>query len=316
MFWSKKPDPNPHGVRLGDLAAMLAATTIKPTLKDNALIAEHEQYTVRVDVLPPAVKETDVGPISAVVKLTVDLPKPVLALFKNDVPAAAAMCNGFAALGAVYQEGAALKIGSRLTIYEAEDAWQTLHLPLLLFTIILVAEPILGGLRRSFSQEGSKSEKTEWTEEDFAHVERALSRMCVCTTGDLGLTAEFALGEGAVSAAAGHRKTALWRLLGEQPHPEVGGGLFCLLQLPHKVADEKRLHKICNELNRMEMAAHDLPPHFGAWCPGRAINSPAYVSFLPNALHSVSGIASNASIWAAHRARWANAMMASFGFRS
>ncbi len=316
MFCSKKPDPNPRGVRLGDLAAMLGATTIKPTLKDNALIAEHEQYTVRVDVLPPTVKDTDVGPISAVVKLTIDLPKPVLALFKDDPAAAAAMCNGFAALGAVYQEGDVLRIGSRLTIYEAEDAWRSLHLPLLLFTIILGAEPILGGLRRSFGQEGSKREETEWTEEDFAQVERALSRMCVCTTGDLGLTAEFALGEDAVSAAAGHRKTALWRLLGEQPHPEVGGGLFCLLQLPHQVADEKRLHNICNELNRMEMAAHDLPPHFGAWCPGRSINSPAYVSFLPNALHRVSGIALNASIWAAHRARWANAMMASFGLRS
>ena len=45
-------------------------------------------------------------------------------------------------------------VGSRLTIYEAEDAWRTLHLPLILFTIIGGAEAILGGMRRTFSNEG------------------------------------------------------------------------------------------------------------------------------------------------------------------
>jgi hypothetical protein len=114
---------------------------------------------------------------------------------------------------------------------------------------------------------------------------------------------------------SGHRRTALWRLLGDQPHPESGGGLFCQLQLPYEIADKKRLERICADLNRMEMAAHDLPPHFGAWCPGNKIIVPAYVSFLPNALHSVPGIATNFSIWAAHRAEWATAMMPSMGVR-
>ena len=69
------------------------------------------------------------------------------------------------------------------------------------------------------------------------------------------------------------------------------------------------------ELNRMEMAPHDLPPHFGAWCRGNLQNNPAYVSFLPNALHSAEGIALNASLWALNRAQWADAMLVASGAR-
>jgi hypothetical protein len=65
----------------------------------------------------------------------------------------------------------------------------------------------------------------------------------------------------------------------------------------------------------MEMAADDLPPHFGSWCEGKLGNNAAYVSFFPNAMHSTSGIAVNAAFWAINRARWANAMLASLGVR-
>jgi hypothetical protein len=65
----------------------------------------------------------------------------------------------------------------------------------------------------------------------------------------------------------------------------------------------------------MEMAAHDLPPHFGAWCPGRLGNNPAYVTFLPNAMHSVGDIAVNAAFWALNRAEYANSMLASLGVK-
>ena len=109
MFWSKKADPNPRGVRLSDLAAMLSATTIKTKSIDNALLAQHEQYTVRVDVLPPAIAETPDGPISAVVQITIDLPTTILAMFKENPLGAVSMCNGFAALGALYQDGETLK---------------------------------------------------------------------------------------------------------------------------------------------------------------------------------------------------------------
>jgi hypothetical protein len=76
-----------------------------------------------------------------------------------------------------------------------------------------------------------------------------------------------------------------------------------------------RLEQVCAELNLMEMAPHDLPPHFGAWCPGIKISSPAYVSFLPNMLRRVPGIATNFSIWASHRAEWASTLLPAMGVR-
>jgi hypothetical protein len=56
-------------------------------------------------------------------------------------------------------------------------------------------------------------------------------------------------------------------------------------------------------LNRMEWAPQDLAPHFGAWCPGRVGMNLAYVSFLPNALYPIKGMATNVSLWAWYRAR-------------
>ena len=169
---------------------------------------------------------------------------------------------------------------------------------------------------RTLTSEDPRDGASHWTERDMAQVKGYLSRLCVCTTGDLGLTAEFGLADGPGSAIAGDHKTALFQLMADQPHPELGGGLFCLLQMPHQVEVEGRLAKLCLQLNQMEMAPHDLPPHFGAWCTGRLGNNPAYVSFLPNALYSASGVAVNAALWAMSRAHWANAMLASLDVRA
>jgi diadenosine tetraphosphate (Ap4A) HIT family hydrolase len=47
-----------------------------------------------------------------------------------------------------------------------------------------------------------------------------------------------------VSAALGDSHTALWQLAADQPHREMGGGLFCILQMPHQVDDEKKLAEL------------------------------------------------------------------------
>jgi hypothetical protein len=313
MFWNKRPDPSPLGVPLGELEALLAPTSIKTTRKDNALLARHEHYTLRIEVVPPEARESENGPIRAVVRIIAELPKPLLALFQGGVPETTAAFNAFAALGALYSDRDVVHIGSRLTIYEVEDSWQSLHLPLLLFTTICGTEAILGGIRRAMAGDDPNSGSSAWTEDDFEQAQSFLSPLCLCTTGGLGLTAEFGLAADAISAAAGDHQTALFQLLADQPHPELGGGLFCLLQMPHQVSDPARLQKICLQLNSMEMAAHDLPPHFGAWCPGTLGNNPSYISFLPNPLHEASGIAVNMSFWAINRAQWANAMLASLG---
>src|SRR5262245_17612632 len=114
MFWSKKSDPSPLGVPLGDLEAMLAPTSIKVTRKGNALLAHHEHYSIRIEVIPPEVRETENGPIRAVVRMITELPKPLLALFQGRVAGATAAFNVFAALGALYADRDVVRIGSRL----------------------------------------------------------------------------------------------------------------------------------------------------------------------------------------------------------
>ena len=316
MFWKKKTDANPLGVPLGDVIAMLAPTSIKTSLVGNVLLAKHEHYKIRIEVVPPANRESENGPIQAVIRMVTELPAPILTMFRGREAEVSAAFNSMAALGALYQDGINVHIGSRLTIYEGEDAWRDLHLPLVAFTTICGSEAILGGIRRTLTSEAPREGDSRWTEREITNVSEFISRISVCTSGGLGLTAEFGLAEGAIAAIAGDHKTALFQMMADQPHPEMGGGLFCLLQMPHQLSDAKRLAKTCLALNKMEMAAHDLPPHFGAWCPGRLGNNPAYVTFLPNALHSASGIATNVAIWAQHRAHWANAMLASLGERA
>lgn len=312
MFW-KKSNPRPLGVPLEDLRQLLQPTSINCQIEGNALVARHEYYTTRVEVVPPDCKETENGTIRAVVRVVTELPAQLAGLFAS--PEATTAINAMAALGALTRDRGRVSVGSRPTVYEAENAWRTLHLPLLLFTVIGGAEAILGAMRRGLAGQHGRGGGSKRTEGNFAQVESYLSRVAVCTTGGLGLTAEFGLARGAASAAAGDRRTALFRMAGDEPPPELGGGLFCLLQMPHRCDDEAHLDRVCAQLNGMEMAGHGLPPHFGAWCGGRLGNNPAYVTFLPNALHPVSGIAVNVGIWAMHRAQWANGMLASMGVR-
>jgi hypothetical protein len=309
MFF-KKPNPAPRGVALKDLEDALAATTLNATRKGDTLIVQHEKLTTHVDVIAPANPETENGPISAVVTIKTPLPQEFSKFLSE--PALVSHINTMASLGAVTEQDGKLFIGSRLTVYEGEDAW-SIHLPVVLSTIIGGVDSILGATQRTFNSEPSRGGDTEWTEADIEFVQSQLSHICVCTTGGKSLTAEFGLKSGAVSAGLGDHETALWQIMGDQPHPEFGGGLFCLLQLPHQIESEEKLHQVVNELNRMEMEPHDLPPHFGAWCAGKLGNNPAYVAFLPNALHQAPGIALNVSIWALNRAEWADTMLAALG---
>jgi hypothetical protein len=300
------------GVPLGDLVGILGATTIKPSFDGNVLVADHEHYAFRVEVSPPKVDGAK-GGVHAVVRLTANLPsafEPILPGPKPD--AMMAEFNAYAALGALYRDDSGVRIGARLSIYENEDAWSTLQFPLLAFTIIAGAEGLLGGIRRGFANEPSRGGVSEWTERDFEQVLSIMSQHVVCTGGGLRFTCEFGLGAGQASAGMGHLNTALFEMMGDNPHPELGGGLFCLLRLPHQIPDQDEVYGICATLNRLEMLVEDLPPHFGAWCPGRQ-NNLAYIMFLPNALHSVPGIAVNCAMWAAHRAMWANDVLKELG---
>jgi hypothetical protein len=215
--------------------------------------------------------------------------------------------NALATLGALTYDKGRWFIGSRLTVFEVENTWD-LQFPLVLLSTMGAAESILGALERTIRIEKPEEGLSAWVHEDFDLVHSALSRVCVCTTG-VGLAAEFALQGGPVGAAFARPGPALWELRPDVSHPDIGGGLLCTLHLPHSLHN---VGQIANQLNQMEMAPKDLVPHFGAWCPSE-YGGLAYVTFLPNDLHCVHGIAVNASIWALQRAEWANAVLASLG---
>jgi hypothetical protein len=306
----KKFDPNPRGVPLDHLEKLLSSTTLKISRDAESLIAEHETTVTMVKVIPPARDEVSKDRIRAVVQITTDLPGDFLRFL---TPESLKILNQAAALGALTVEGDRCFVGSRLTVFEQERAWN-LQLPFLIFTVVAGSDSHLGALQAMLGKREARRGESTWTVKDFRYVHSKLSAFSVCTEGGLGLTAEFGLRPGATSASLGHHMTALWQLDAEQPHPDLGGGLLCRLHMPHVVARE-RLPDILQELNRREMAPRDQPPHFGAWCEGNRAKL-AYVSFLPNAMHDTAAVALNVSIWAFHRAHWADAYLASIDVHS
>jgi len=307
----KKPSASPRGVPLGNLEEALKPTTLKASRDGDALVVTHRHLITRVEVTAPETAETVDGTISAIVTIKTELPAEFSTFLSK--PGLVSVINSMATLGAVTQEKGRHFVGSRLTVYEGEDAWNV-QLGLMLFSVIVSADTIIGATRRTLTEKAPRTpEPSAWTEQDFEYARSCLSRVCVCTVGGLGLTAEFGLRAGEISAAAGDHYTALWQMLADQPHPELGGGLFCLLTMPYEIADKDKLDKVLGNLNSLEMQGNDLPPHFGAWCRGRRDTNPAYVSFLPNALHAASGIAIYMSISAMNRAATADDMLRTMG---
>ena len=314
MIWKKKKDSNTLGVPLGELLLMLEPTTLKAHQDGNTIVVQHEHYKTLIEVVPPDQSGSQNDPVRAVVRMTTEFPSQ-LKDFINEAPE---IWNAFASLGAVTYQNDRLFVGSRLTLGEAdlaEDVWGRLYLPLLLTATIWGAEAFLGAMRRRFAGQEGVSGTSDWTEVDMKYVEHSLSQHCLCFGDARRFSAEFGLTEGATSAVVGDR-TALFQLIADQPNPEVGGGLFCLLQMPHIFNDKARVKRVCTQLNNMEMGAYDLPPHFGAWCPDSSEDNLAYVSFLPNELHKmIPGIAVNMAVWAMYRAQSANAFLALIGIR-
>jgi hypothetical protein len=299
---------------LDDLAARLAGTSLKVLCARQGLTVRHEHFSTHVDIVALDDSDSPLGSITFVVQIRSDLSDEMAQLITENRSKGDSM-NRLATLGALTFDSDRPYVGSRLTIFEFRDAWN-IEAPLVLMSIIGAAESILGGTGRALmvQTDDSDSGASAWTESDFERVEATFLGQCVCMSDEQGFTAEFPLRPEAGSAMAGDSATALWKITSDEPHPAVGSGIFCMLQLPHQVPDESRLSQVLRQLNQVEMQPHPLPPHFGAWCAGTLGRNPAYVSFLPNALHeAVPGIAVNLTAWAAARAQWANITLASLG---
>ena len=306
-------DPDTFGVSLEGIRIALVAGGMTVSREPFGLVARQGAVTVRIKVEQPEDRNGENGTIRAVLTVRAELPQDLSALFRQ--PGGCASVNRFAVLGALDVAEGKPCLGSRITLYEEESAWN-IQAPLILAAALASPQIMLDAIRHLLLGDGAAGAlemSSAWGEAEFSMARQYLSRIAFCNADRTGLTAEFALREGEVAAVAGHRHTALWRLLADQPHPEAGAGLFCCLEMPHCADDEEELARVLAKLNAMEMQALDRPPHFGAWCPGTYGTNPAYVSFLPNFLHDVRGIAVNLSFWAYGRAQWADAMLPTLG---
>ena len=298
----------PCGIPLRDLKGSLERLGYPGEIRDgDTLILPSESHTTEVRVREPAPNHGSQDPIQARVTVTAMLVPSIAGAL--DEPEKLMAFNGLAALGCLRAEDDAVAVESALTVFEREGAWKSLQRPLLGAAAMCSADGILGAIWRSASNQPKEQGESAWSEADFKVVESALSGICVCNADTAGLTAEFGLSAGAVTTGYDGSQTALYQQLTNQPHPHLGGGLFCKLEMPYRYDDVTSLARVCARLNDLEMTTMDQPPHFGAWCEGHLGGNPAYVSFLPNVLYGVNRIALNEAIWALNRAEWAHAQI-------
>jgi hypothetical protein len=309
MFWRRKRVGSPLGVPLGDLADLLEAAKFKLKHEENAIVAMNGRLATRIEALPPAARGNKGSEIKAVVRVTTDVPRAIRDAVLGDGLISVSMVNAMSTLGAVSVRDDRMFIGSRLTIFEAEDAWERLHLPLLLFTVMVAADGPLGAVKRVLSGSRSPDVRSDWDEADFSSIRQVLSRAVPCTSDCRSFSGRIPLDSNAGGSRHLAAPEAIMQLRADSPHPEMGGGLFILLQMPGRCPTEEETESTCAKLNLLEMNAADLPPHFGAWCPGGDKTSLAYVSFYPNPMHAIPGIGINVAMWALHRARWAAAQL-------
>lgn len=330
MFWRKSKSAwQAPTAYLTDVQEWLEGSGVKTSLAGSTLTCQCDDTDVHVSLVRPEKRDSPAGPISAVMQVTSMLPRELASFMRKRAGLAGTM-NRFAMLGGVYDPGAGkLRVGSRLTLHEADaSAWAAVHLPLVTLAVTQSHRALIDGAAAQLSDDQVNPRKaaeslmggwgrpkrnrvSAWTRQDMVSVQRRLAQFFVCTAGPSGLTAEFGLEPGQTSAALGpeHANTALLQLFTDQPHPALGAGLFGLLQMPHQAGDARRAAARCMRLNRWEMATDDLPPHFGAWCPGGLGSNSAYVFFLPNVAHRIEGVALNFAMWCASRAREAARML-------
>ena len=298
----------PCGIPLTDLKGSLERMGCSGEIRGgDTLVLASETHTTEIRVREADRDHGSPDPIQARVTVISSLAPSIAAV--PDKPEKLLALNGLAALGCLRTDGDEITVESALTVFEDEGAWASLQRPLIGAAVMHSADAILGAIRGGTANESTQEVESAWGGPDFKVVESVLSGMCVCNADTAGLTAEFGLSAGAVTVGFGGCNTALYQQMPDQPHPHLGGGLLCKIEMPHRYADLATLASVCGRLNMLEMTTMNQPPHFGAWCEGRLGGNPAYVTFLPNVLHGVNRIALNEAIWALSRAIWAQSQI-------
>lgn len=270
--------------------------------------------TTRIRVTPIDVDAVDRAKITNVISIVTELPE--LPIASEDAPLA--VCNMGAAFSAAIrnEETGRIDLVSRLSCFEGDDEAWSLYVRMVAFAAMFQSDIFLKFLSQQLSgsdievegEFAGGDEPPPWGAEDFQLTQERLDQIGIFANGgEGGLTAEFPWDAGAVSQmenliTGGERKrTSLLLLKTEENHPCLGNGLFCRLALPISYPFE-RAAEVVHHLNRLELAATDAPPFFGAWCAEPNSGTPTFVCFWPNALYA-PGTATNIATWMMHRSR-------------
>ena len=292
-----KPSPFSLGVPLKEIYEVLISIPIKTALSDYLLEVFYEDLIANVEVKEfsnDQVRSTNEG---AITTIKTYLPKRFLTFLSE--PEFLLEMNKVTTFASLVEDEKGIFLGSRLTSFKKNRDWN-IFFPLLLFSLICSNEVFYHCFSITLGKDKPSNGISEWKDTDFQLTKNYLDSMCWCTADNLGLTAKFKIDRDTNVLVEGNQ-TALWKMHADSPHPSLGGGLLCILELPFEF-ERKRLIEVVNILNISEMLPHDLPPHFGAWTVGNMKNKPAYVSFLPNVLHDqAENIQTHMSIWAFQR---------------
>ncbi|MDB5796400.1 MAG: hypothetical protein JWP36_302 [Paucimonas sp.] len=298
----------PLGVPLTRLQQLLTpyALDIKPV--PAGFVAKFSHYEANIEVVSGEFDLSFELQIAAVLRMTVRLSASIALPYDDQHLICEA--NRMAALAAMtLDEDHGLRIGARVTLYRGETSWETLQVPLLMAAVLLGPEAIVGGVGRSLREWPAERGRSLWNARELKHEADDMTGFSVCVARGRSVMAEVDLSPG---VPQDKRRRAIFRVV-DTPHPALGGGLSCQLHMPHRIRDRIRMRQVCARLNEMEMAAHDLPQHFGAWCPGLTGENPTYACFLPNMLHGVQGVVAEMGRGAMNRARVANGLLAALG---
>ncbi len=217
----------------------------------------------------------------------------------KEIPGMMNRLNGLACGGALARnEHGDYYVGSRVTLFQKDGAWEDVLLPLLRGSVLYGVSGILSGAM-ALMQDGKPEQKeaSAWTGDDLRQAASLIPESCKHTCTDTLLSVEFDLGGGL---------PALLCMDSSVTHPGMGAGLLSTLTLPLAKASDEDRERVVMTLNRLEMYRESRAQHFGAWC-WQENDALRYVSFFPNVMKLPSLTTCWPSVQAA-RAPWGLSM--------
>ena len=155
MFRRRKQNSSPFAPLLQLLLAALKNTTLSAKQDGDSVVVKHQNFTSRIDVVPPTNRESEIGAIRAVVRVKTELPEKFARVFAERPEMPVAM-NRMATLGALTIENGQIFVGSRLSIYEDAENLLKLHVGLIVCAAIEATDSLLGAMRRTLAGEGGR----------------------------------------------------------------------------------------------------------------------------------------------------------------